>query len=547
MVAPIACVPDPDGHFDGPFCNVAFGPDTIRVGGFRTDDGAAGDLPLAEIAFQATAPSCAWSPLTLTIDEFESTVPNPIPAVVQNGGLGIGIQGDANSDGKVSMVDAMMIAQVVVGMRPLADIDQAMADVNCSCTIQMVDAMLVAQHVVFGKVFPCSPSDACRLTIGMLLPFTGDLAAFGPPLLNAANLAVKHINQAGGVLGRRVDSISADSGTSAAVAAVNASRLIDEGVSAIVGPLASHVTLAVAEGVTVPRGVLQLSPASTSPALSTLEDNDLLFRTALSDVAHGKVLAALAQERGYSKVSTLYLNNAYGQGLSDIFAAEFEVLGGSVLATVPHEDWQSTYLPELETATASGPDALAAISYPSQAAVYLDEALANDLICEFLFAEPARDQNMIDLLAAEHGLDCLTDMCGTSPGRVESAASDAFDAAYQLEYGEPPPVPFARETYDAVILIALAAESAHSTHPLAIRDALRSIANPGGEVAGLGALGIGHAFDLVRLGLDVDYEGASGAVNLDASGDVTSGAVEVWCIDEFGQIATVRQEEVVLD
>src|SRR4030042_2025330 len=229
--------------------------------------------------------------------------------------------------------------------------------------------------------------------------------------------------------------------------------------------------------------------------------------------------------------STLDLNNAYGQGLSDVFAAEFGGLGGSVPATVAHEEWQSAYLPELETATAGDPDVLAAISYPSQATVYLDEAIGNGLICEFLFVDGTKYQEMIDALAAEHGLGCLSGMCGTGQGQVESAAGDAFDAAYEAEYGEPPPVPFARETYDAVILIALAAEAAGSTAPLDIRDALRSIANPGGEVVGLGALGIGNAFDLIRLGVDVDYEGTSGAVDFDGNGDVISGAIEVWCID----------------
>jgi len=546
VVTPTACAADPESHFDWVDCNTAYAPDTIRVGGFRTSDGAVGDLLLAEITFQAVAPSCSESALILSLEDFTDTWPNPIPAARENGELWVGVQGDANRSGEVSMVDAMMIAQVVVGLRAPADIDPGMSDVNCDLRVSMVDAMLVAQHVVFGKQFPCWSCDV-RLAIGVLLPFTGDLAEFGPPLQKAANLALKHINQAGGVLGRPIEIIWADSGTSPEVAIGSASWLIDEGVSAIVGPLASGVTLAVAEEVTVPRGMLQISPASTSPALSTLEDDDLLFRTVLSDAAQGKALAALAREKGYGTASTLYLNNAYGQGLSELFASEFQALGGTILATVPHEDWQSTYLPELETATASDPDVLAAISYPSQATVYLDEAIGSGLICEFLFVDGTKSQEMVDELAAQHGLGCLSGMCGTGLGQVESAAGDAFDAAYEAEYGEPPPVPFARETYDAVILIALAAEAAGSTNPLEIHDALRWVANPGGEVVGLGATGIGHAFDLVRLGLDVDYEGTSGAVDFDANGDVTSGAVEVWCIDEFGQIVSVRQEEVVLD
>ena len=552
VVEPVDCNANPEGDLDMGFCGLSFerddvNPDTIRLGGFRTSAGATGDLSLADITFQGVGSSGSQSPLVVTIVEFADTSQQPIPATTEDGTITVGVQGDANGNGSVTMVDAMLIAQCVVGLIDCGSIDQTMADVNCSGGVTMVDAMLVAQYVV-GLIdeFPRSSCGA-SLTIGVLLPFTGELADFGPPLQKAASLAIKHINQAGGVLGWPVKIIQADSGSSPAVAVGNASWLIDEGVSAIVGPLASGVTLAVAEGVTVPRGVLQLSSASTSPALSTLEDADLLFRTVLSDAAQGKVLAALAKEKGYGTASTLYLNNAYGQGLSELFASEFQALGGTILATVPHEDWQSTYLPELKTATVGGPDVLAAISYPSQATVYLDEAIGNGLMCEFLFVDGTKYQEMVDELAAQHGLGCLSGMCGTGQGQVESAAGDAFDAAYEAEYGEPPPVPFARETYDAVILIALAAEAAGSTNPLEIRDALRPIANPGGEVVGLGATGIGHAFDLVRLGLDVDYEGTSGAVDFDANGDVTSGAVEVWCIDEFGQIVSVRQEEVVLD
>jgi hypothetical protein len=114
-----------------------------------------GDLPLCNVTFQAAAPSCSWSPLTLTIEDFADTVPNPIPAATESGGLGVGLQGDANRSGEVTMVDAMMIAQVVVGLRPPADIDPVMSDVNCDGKVTMVDAMLVAQHVVFGKEFTC--------------------------------------------------------------------------------------------------------------------------------------------------------------------------------------------------------------------------------------------------------------------------------------------------------------------------------------------------------------------------------------------------------
>lgn len=382
--------------------------------------------------------------------------------------------------------------------------------------------------------------DGAPLRIGLLIPFSGALADFGPPHHNAAELAAMHVNNAGGVLGQDIEVVVGDTGTEPSQGVLEALRLIeDEGVSAVVGALSSSVTLAVAGNATVPNGVLQISAGSTSTELTTFEDNDLLFRTALPDAAQGRVLAALARELGYETASTLYVNHSWGQSLSDVFASEFQGLDGEILATVPHEEWQDTYVDELVEATAGSPEVLAAISWPQSATVYLDEAIANGLIDEFLFVDGTKSQEMFDALGAEQ----FNGMYGTATGAVDSPAKDAFDAAYEAEYGEPPPVAFMREAYDAVALIALAAEAAGSTDPEDIRDALRGIANPPGEIVGLGASGIGNALEQVRLGNDVDYEGASGTVDVDANGDICGGAVEIWRVED-GQIRTVRMEPV---
>ena len=103
-----------------------------------------------------------------------------------------------------------------------------------------------------------------------------------------------------------------------------ARALIDvHNADAIVGALASGVTLAVAESVTVPKQVLQISGSSTSPAITVLEDDDFLFRTAASDAAQGEVLARLAEEQGYSTAGIMFINNAYGAGLADQFEETF--------------------------------------------------------------------------------------------------------------------------------------------------------------------------------------------------------------------------------
>ena len=161
VVDPVDCNANPEGDLDLGFCNFDFerddvNPDTIRVGGFRASEGATGDLSLADITFRGVGSTGSQSPLTLTIVEFADTSQQPIPATTEDGTITVGVQGDANGNGSVTMVDAMLIAQCVVGLIDCGGIDQNMADVNCSGSVSMVDAMLVAQKVV-GLIpeFPC--------------------------------------------------------------------------------------------------------------------------------------------------------------------------------------------------------------------------------------------------------------------------------------------------------------------------------------------------------------------------------------------------------
>lgn len=363
------------------------------------------------------------------------------------------------------------------------------------------------------------------LKIGMLAPFTGDLSDFGPAFWNAAMLAVEEINSAGGVLGQPVELVRADDGTSPQQGVEEARRLVEvERVSAIIGAAASGVTLPVAESVTGPSGIVQISPASTSPALTDANDNDFLFRTTISDAAQGVVLAQLAQEQGFQTACTMYTNNAYGQGLSEVFAREFERLGGQVLAQVPHEQEQASYAAELATCTEGNPDVLAAISYPESARVYLREAVEQGLVENFLFVDGTKSEEQF----ADLGWDVFEGMWGTAPGALDTEVGDAFDARYEEAYGRRPELPFLRESYDAVYVIALAAQKAGSTDPAAIRDAIREIANPPGETVTPGPEGWARALELIAAGEDINYEGAASPADFDDNGDVLTGAIEVW-------------------
>jgi ABC-type branched-subunit amino acid transport system substrate-binding protein len=377
------------------------------------------------------------------------------------------------------------------------------------------------------------------LVIGHLNAFTGSLSYFGETHLNAVNLAAKHINDAGGIHGAQIEVIEKDTGVNP-VQGVDAARALVsiDGVVAIVGSLASGVTLAVAESVTIPQGVLQVTGASTSPAITVLEDNDFLFRTAVSDAAQGVVLARVAQEQGYSTVGIMYINNAYGDGLTAQFEETFNSLGGTVTAKVAHEETQPTFTSELEKATEGDPDVLIAISYPGQAEIYLRESLEGGYADNFLFVDATKSPEMMEVV----GWAALDGTLGTAQGAPDSPALQALQSAYEATYGEEVQHPFTSETYDATVLIALAAAKAGTTtDSTAIRDALRSVANPPGEVVGPGIAGIIKALELIAAGEDINYEGAAGTVDFDENGDVV-GYIEVWQVKDGEIISTGRFE-----
>jgi ABC-type branched-subunit amino acid transport system substrate-binding protein len=374
------------------------------------------------------------------------------------------------------------------------------------------------------------------LKIGTVLDFTGDLGAYGKPMRNSVDIAAELINDAGGILGRPVKPVHKDGGTSAQITTDAGNALVKtDNVQAIIGPLGSGFTIALAQSVTIPNEVVQISPSATSPALSVLEDNDFLYRTAVSDAAQGVILARLARELGYETAALLYVNNAYGEGLARVFTESFEAEGGTVTASVPQEPDQPSYISELENATKDDPDVLVAMSYPVSAGVYLREAIEGDFIDAFMFVDGTKSQDMFDSLGAEN----FEGFYGTAPGTPESDSSAVFRILYEERFGELPTDPFLGETFDAFAIAALAIEKAGEYNGPAVRDAMREVANAPGIKVGPGDFA--KALDLIRRGEDIDYEGVAGSQNFDENGDVLN-TIEIWTI-ESGMITSTGRYE----
>ena len=379
------------------------------------------------------------------------------------------------------------------------------------------------------------------LIVGNLNAFSGSLSEFGGPLRNAVELAADHVNRAGGVEGSSMLIVSRDTAVSPVQGVDSARALIDvEGVVAIVGPLSSGVAVAVAQSVTIPKERILITGASTSPSITVLEDNDFVFRTTVSDAAQGVVLGRLAREQKYDTAGIMYINNAYGEGLADQFEETFTAMGGTVTARVPHEDIQPTYTSELEKATEGNPDVLVTMSYTGQAKVYIREALEGEYADTFLFVDGVKGAEWIEEIDAWESLEGTL---GTAQGSPTTPAREALDSSYLETYGIEISHPFVAEHYDAAVLIALAAAKAESTtDSAAIRDALRFVANPPGEIVGPGRAGVQRALELLADGQDINYEGAGGQVDFDDFGDV-AGTIEIWTV-KGGEIQSTERFEL---
>lgn len=358
------------------------------------------------------------------------------------------------------------------------------------------------------------------------MPVSGDLSTLGPAAQTSISLAFDLINESGGVNGSEIEVFHRDSGTNATLGADAASGLVNVNhTNFIMAAHASPVTIAIAESVTIPNGVLQISPGSSSKAISALDDNDMVFRTRVNDGIKAQALAKLAQAIGYKRVSTTYVNNAYGESLNESFVEEFESIGGIVSAAVPHELGQASYVSELREASGDGADggseALITIAYPDSGTTLLREAAEGGYFDEFIFVDQTKSQSMFDTIGGNH----FDGSFGLAPGSPETPAVRAFRRVYSERTGQDPTAQIIAEAFDAAIVLALAIEQADTDDSVAVRDELRSVANPPGEVVGPGD--VGRALELVREGKDINYEGAAGSIDFDVRGDVLS-SMRVW-------------------
>jgi branched-chain amino acid transport system substrate-binding protein len=371
------------------------------------------------------------------------------------------------------------------------------------------------------------------LTIGDSIPLTGDLSDYGPPGQKASDLAVSEITKAIQQAGSddSVKVVHEDNETSPQAAVQAARKLVDsDNASCITGAWASSDTIPTAQSVSIPDGVLQISPASTADEITDLDDDGLLNRTSPPDSFQGPTLAnTIADSLGGASGKTVNIgarNDAYGTGLSQTFGDAWKDLGGSVGQQVIYDPEQPSYDSEAQQITSGNADATVIIDFPE---TFVKVAPALERTGNW---DPSKgwftDGLASSSLTEDISPQIVSGMRGTAPGAPDKGeASTAFDQLYTST--DPKDVDrqtFDAQQFDATVLCFLSAVAAGSTDGKDMADHLTDVSAPPGTPYTWEQLP--EAIKALQDGQDIDYQGASGSIDMDAAGDATAGVYDIY-------------------
>ena len=332
----------------------------------------------------------------------------------------------------------------------------------------------------------CSPSSKNQILVGAALPLTGPVAYYGQSPQKGMAIALDEINASGGINGKRLDVVYADTfGT--AKGAVNAfQKLADvDKPPIIIGAGASIETLAIGKLANDNKIVL-LSPVSSAAEISDL--GPFVFRTVPSDAFQANMLAKWVLESGYRRVAVMFLTSSWSTSLKDHFTADYIAMGGKILDTESAEVDDTDFRTQLLRTVRSSPPAIVAFLYAKEGGRCLKQARELGITLPFFGGDPwtIEDFRKIAGPAAEG-------VRFTTPAQYDGTEAQAFRKKYVDRYGDSPDV-YAAHGYDALKLTA---------------EVMRKGAMTGPEIE--------MAFRQLR-----GFNGATGNTTFDDHGDVIS-------------------------
>ncbi|MGH8735531.1 MAG: ABC transporter substrate-binding protein, partial [Burkholderiales bacterium] len=302
----------------------------------------------------------------------------------------------------------------------------------------------------------------------------------------------------------------------------------------------SSISIPILTSVTAPAGVVQVSPASSSPTLTALgregKTNGVFFRTITSDALQGTAAAKYALDQGLKKLAIIHVNNDFGVNMVKEFSKTYKALGGEILSVTPYNEKQSSYQAEVTGAMAGSPDALYLISYPVDGATIARAWISGGGPQKFLLNDGMNSTDFIGAVGAQY----LNDAYGTSSGTSPTASTEYFNANYEaFSGGIKPDAPAADRSYDAGAIVALAVAKAGKGDAAAIKAAIPDVVAADGEPIHAGKDEFVKALALIKEGKKLRYEGVIGPISFDQYGDIT-GPFRLWRIKD-GEVTTVGE------
>jgi ABC-type branched-subunit amino acid transport system substrate-binding protein len=385
---------------------------------------------------------------------------------------------------------------------------------------------------------------SCTHTVGMVVSLTGAAGRFGQAAAKSVELAFSELNKAAGAAGIAGCTLAfdlRDAQSQGSVAVDQARQLVDlKKVPAIIGGIISSVSIPIVTSVTGPAGVVQISPASTSPTLTRLsaegKTNGWFFRTITSDALQGTAAAKYALDRDMKSLAIIHVNNDFGVNMLAEFRKAYEALGGKIVGVTPYNPQQPSYAAEVTNALKGDAPGLYFIGYPGDGTTIIRTWVQQGGPQRFLFNDGMNSADFIKGVGAQF----LANAAGTSSGTTRTPSTEFFAQAYPaMSGGFDAGAPAADRAFDAGAILGLAIAHAGKFEAAAIRDSIRRITDPGGEVVHAGPQGFAKALQLIKEKKPLRYVGVIGPVQFDSNGDIV-GPFRTWRIVS-GEVVTVGQ------
>jgi branched-chain amino acid transport system substrate-binding protein len=308
------------------------------------------------------------------------------------------------------------------------------------------------------------------IKFGVAGAHSGDLASYGLPSVNAAELVIEKINAAGGINGKKVELLVEDDVCKPEVATNTATKLVSDGVDVVLGHICSGATKA-ALPIYKNAGVLVMSPSATNPGLTQSGDYPNFFRTIAPDDAQAEVDVKFALDKlGYTKIAVVHDKGDYGKGFAEFAKKYLEESGRAEVVlfegVTPGAVDYSAIVSKIKRSKA---EAVMFGGYHPEASKIISMMRKKRLKIDFISDDGVKDNTFIKV-AGKNAEGAYAS--GPQDTTANPLSKEAF-AAHKAKYGSDAGA-FFENAYSATLAMLNAIDKANSTELEALKKALQT-------------------------------------------------------------------------